>query len=70
MARASYIYLVFLNTGELLSAHTVKHEAHTWLKQSKWTPWQTRLARMKDGIGTEKLNKDLVKMEWEPELFR
>jgi hypothetical protein len=64
MARASYIYLIYLGDF-LLSAHTVKHEAHTWLKRSKWTPEQTRLVRMRDGAIGDITFKERWQIEWE-----
>ena len=75
MARGKYIYLIFtrggvVTPGQLISAHTVKYEAHTWLERSKWTPEETVLKRMRDGCGHIREPspydaKNLDTLEWE-----
>jgi hypothetical protein len=66
--RSKYIYLIF--RGEMLmSAHTVKHEAHAWLQRSQWLPGQVTLRRMPDGVGDETRAKDLTHVAWDPELY-
>jgi hypothetical protein len=66
--RSKYIYLIFMR-NTVLSAHTVKHEAHTWLARSQWLPEQTTLKRMPDGVSDETLAKDLTTVPWDPELY-
>lgn len=65
MARSTYIYLIYQGSM-LVSTHTVKHEAHTWLERSKWTPEETSLYRMRDGFDNEhKDGKPVTEIPWE-----
>lgn len=71
MARSKYIYLIYDNC-DLLSAHTVKHEAHTWVRRSKWKFSEVQLYRMEDGsglytVGEGESYKPMKRLEWEDE---
>lgn len=62
MARSKYIYLI-RNKGVLLSAHTVKHEAHTWASRNSSEPADRyKLYRMLDGANTPKME---VEIPWD-----
>lgn len=66
MARSTYIYLVYHVTGSLLSLHTVKHEAHTWVRQSGHTFTDCVLGRMRDGCRDRELeSKKIDYIDWE-----
>ncbi|MHC4296514.1 MAG: hypothetical protein ACYS7Y_04375 [Planctomycetota bacterium] len=63
MARAKYIYLIRNMDGLLVSAHTVKHEAHTWAQRNSPDPADHyKLSRMNDGAAQTKLE---VEIPWE-----
>lgn len=70
MARGTYIYLVFKG-ADLLSAHTVKYEAHNWVRRSRWDFDQVTLHRMRDGDGRWNnpcegfLSKQIDDIDWE-----
>lgn len=50
MARSSFIYLIKTRISQrIVSAHTVKHEAHSWAANSGWHWDNIELFRMKDG---------------------
>ena len=69
MARSAYIYLIY-QYDFLLSAHTVKREAHEWLSRSRWTHRDpaVRLTRMRDGV-TKGDWPDRKAIEWDETLF-
>ena len=75
--RSTYIYLIFEHGkgpyaeagSNILSVHTVKHEAHTWLKRSTWTPETATLWRALDGVSGLPVGKAFTKMKWEPKLL-
>lgn len=51
MARSKYIYLVReKETGKLLSALTVKHEASKWVIKAGWMFHEVYLSSMRDGL--------------------
>lgn len=50
MARSTYIYLVTTKSGLVLSVHTVKHEALTWIRRCGWPISELHFFQMKDGI--------------------
>lgn len=69
MARSTYIYLIFSKEDLLLSAHTVKREAHEWLLRSIQSPENTKLMRMRDGLGMESNAKALDHIRWDENLL-
>ena len=73
--RSTYIYLIFeagygprsaYRQARLLSAHTVKYEAHLWVERSMWSFDTTVLWRLRDGV-SEGLDgyKETTQLEWE-----
>lgn len=69
MARSHAIYLI-RKGSEPISAHTVKHEAHTWLTRTCWTPKDCALYRVLDGLTMDGENcKLFTRLEWEDRLF-
>lgn len=64
MARSTYIYLIRYN-GDVVSAHTVKHEANTWADRNAAAfgskDW-LQLSSIRDGVRGDK-NERLI--EWE-----
>jgi hypothetical protein len=66
MARSPYIYLIRFN-GNVVSAHTVKHEAHTWAKHYGCVlggKEQLQLTAMRDGAHVDKTERE-VKWNWQ-----
>lgn len=68
--RSKYIYLIY-HYERLISAHTVKREAHEWLSRSHWTHKvpSVRLMRMRDGWDVKGPQKDQTSIEWDETLF-
>jgi hypothetical protein len=72
--RSKYIYLVVRGGPtcapglDVLSAHTVKHEAHTWLERNGLKPTEASLYRMRDGGGAQL--RDGWYIDWDPALFK
>jgi len=72
--RSKYIYLIYESKplGSLLSAHTVKHEAHAWLVRSKWGTsgkMAATLWRLPDGLSGLPERKYLTRVEWDEKLL-
>ena len=70
--RSKYIYLIYKNgqgphssSPRLLSVHTVKHEAHTWVLRSIWAPESLTLWRALDGLSGLPTGKTFTMLEWE-----
>lgn len=64
MARSKYIYLILPKRGSLLplSAHTVKYEAHVWVRLHKTLKFaDVELYRMRDNAG----ETDAKLIDWE-----
>ena len=74
--RSKYIYLIYQKgwgpyslAPHLLSAHTVKHEAHTWIKRSNWAPDTAELWRALDGLSGLPDGKSVKRIEWDLKLL-
>jgi hypothetical protein len=69
MARSHAIYLI--RKGDIvLSAHTVKYEAHLWLAKTCWTPEDCTLYRMLDGHTVDGVNcKQINSIPWDMKLY-
>ena len=71
MSRAGYIYLIYHGTN-VISAHTVKYEAHQWLiHHSPWGPDDCYLIRIRDGVHwkNQRYQKEMAPMEWDEKLI-
>lgn len=73
--RSKYIYLIYyrdahLDDRRLVSAHTVKHEAHTWLLRSGLSPDATELVRVRDGLCEHESGKEQASIPWDAELLK
>jgi len=77
--RSKYIYLIYSESSsgigcQLLSAHTVKYEAHRWLEKSEWDTRTALLYRMRDGSEVSMAHsrcdmKPLSMVNWDHKLF-
>jgi len=64
MAHNQWIYLIY-NGVIVISAHTVKKDAHDWLAASIWTPENTKLCQMRDGVAGGTIMKEDREIPWE-----
>ena len=69
--RGKYIYLIYKGE-DVVSAHTIKYEAHDWVRESRWDYAQVRLVRVKDGRAEKlgRLGKEFTAIEWDEKLIK